>query len=239
MEQLINITYDKNHKQPVVSSLQIANDFWKQHKDVLKAIESIKAQNCAVTNMFYESTYQAGTGKSYKMYLMNRDGFSLLVMGFTGTTALEWKLKYIKAFNDMEKQLREPKKLNSMQMLELQFEVLKEVDEKTSQNALEIKEVKSEVDYLKNDARLDQGQYGHICTLVSGRIHEVKTTRKLDLNKKQNGLLFQGLNREIKEITGVRTRSDLRQKHYDKVCDFIYSWEPSSATMQKIKELEE
>ncbi len=41
------------------------------------------------------------------MYLMNRDGFSLLVMGFTGKNALEWKLQYIKAFNQMESFIRE------------------------------------------------------------------------------------------------------------------------------------
>ena len=40
------------------------------------------------------------------MFLMNRDGFSLLVMGFTGKKALEWKLKYIKAFNQMEEQIK-------------------------------------------------------------------------------------------------------------------------------------
>ena len=45
--------------------------------------------------MFHESSYTAGTGKSYKEYFMNRDGFSLLVMGFTGKKALEWKIKYI------------------------------------------------------------------------------------------------------------------------------------------------
>ena len=39
------------------------------------------------------------------MYLMNRDGFSLLAMGFTGKEAVEWKLKYIEAFNAMEQQL--------------------------------------------------------------------------------------------------------------------------------------
>ena len=41
------------------------------------------------------------------MYLMNRDGFSLLVMGFTGKKALDWKLKYINAFNQMENYIRE------------------------------------------------------------------------------------------------------------------------------------
>lgn len=57
--------------------------------------------------MFQKSLYENSRGKQYPMYLMNRDGFSLLVMGFTGKKALEWKLEYIKAFNKMESIIRE------------------------------------------------------------------------------------------------------------------------------------
>lgn len=89
-----------------VSSLQVANDFEKQHKDVIRAIENLKAQNYALSKMFIESTYTAGTGKQYKCYELTRDGFSLLVMGFTGKKSLEWKLKYIEAFNLMENKLQ-------------------------------------------------------------------------------------------------------------------------------------
>ena len=96
------------NQQAVTSSQLVAEVFKKQHKDVLRAIENIKAENCAVTPMFFESTYTAGTGKAYKMYYMNRDGLSLLVMGFTGKKALEWKLKYIEAFNQMEEKLKTP-----------------------------------------------------------------------------------------------------------------------------------
>ena len=53
--------------------------------------------------MFILSKRKADDGQFHRMYFMNRDGFSLLVMGFTGKKALEWKLKYIKAFNQMEK----------------------------------------------------------------------------------------------------------------------------------------
>lgn len=88
-----------------VSSLQVANDFGKQHKHVIETIEKLKAENSALTKMFIESTYVAGTGKSYKCYELTRDGFSLLVMGFTGKKSLEWKLKYIEAFNLMESKL--------------------------------------------------------------------------------------------------------------------------------------
>ena len=101
MNDLVEI----NEGQAVTSSKVVAESFGKAHKHVLESIESIKAENSAVTEMFFETTYQAGTGKNYKAYLMNRDGFTLLAMGFTGSKALEWKLKYIAAFNEMESQL--------------------------------------------------------------------------------------------------------------------------------------
>lgn len=100
----------------VVSSRRVADNFGKQHKHVLEAIENIKAENSALMDMFYETSYKAGTGKSYKEYLMNRDGFSLLVMGFTGKEAMGWKIKYIEAFNAMEKKLSKPQLTLTEQM---------------------------------------------------------------------------------------------------------------------------
>ena len=104
-----------------VSSLQVATDFGKDYKSIIRAIEELKlgvAQNCATSkkdvngvaeksaDLFTERTYQHPQNKQwYKCYDMTRDGFSLLVMGFTGKKALEWKLKYIEAFNLMEQKL--------------------------------------------------------------------------------------------------------------------------------------
>ena len=110
MENLITKTEDG---KLVVSSRRVADDFKKEHKNVVQAIKNIKAENSAVTKMFIESSYKAGTGKNYKEYLLTRDGFSLLVMGFNGREALEWKLKYIEAFNAMEMKLKEISKPDS------------------------------------------------------------------------------------------------------------------------------
>lgn len=68
--------------------------------------------------MFYKTEYvHEQNGQSYPMYLMNRDGFTLLAMGFNGKAALEWKLKYIAAFNEMEKKLAEKPQLTRSQLL--------------------------------------------------------------------------------------------------------------------------
>lgn len=96
-------------KQAVTSSLQVAETFGKQHKNVVQAIENkiSTAENSALLeNMFVEGQYTASNGKSNPMYYMNRDGFSFIVMGFTGHKADNFKLQYIKAFNEMEQQVK-------------------------------------------------------------------------------------------------------------------------------------
>lgn len=103
--------------EPVASSRQVAENFGKEHKDTLESIRQIlAAENSATKSMFYETTFE-NRGKQYPMYLMNRDGFTLLAMGFTGKAALEWKLKYIAAFNEMEKKLAKQPQLTRSQLL--------------------------------------------------------------------------------------------------------------------------
>lgn len=100
------LVYLKNNVA-VCDSLQVAKKFGKEHKNVLQSIDNLIAENSAVKIMFKISSYKSGNGQSYRKFYMNRDGFSLLAMGFTGKEALEWKLQYIKAFNQMEKIIRE------------------------------------------------------------------------------------------------------------------------------------
>lgn len=92
----------------VVSSRQVAENFGKLHKDVLENIRQIFVAENSAAKFFYETTFE-NRGRQYPMYFMNRDGFSLLVMGFTGKEALQWKIKYIDAFNAMEKKLNQQK----------------------------------------------------------------------------------------------------------------------------------
>ena len=106
MERLVEV----QGNQVVVDSRNVAQNFGKYHKDVLETIDNItKAEKSALV-FFKKITYQVkGNFKKYPAYLINRDGFSLLVMGFTGRKALQWKLKYIEAFNRMEEALKHPK----------------------------------------------------------------------------------------------------------------------------------
>lgn len=100
------LVYLKNN-EAVCDSLQVAEKFRKEHRNVLQSIDNLIAENSAVKEMFRLSNYKADNGQMYRKYFMNRDGFSLLAMGFTGKEALEWKLQYIKAFNQMESFIKE------------------------------------------------------------------------------------------------------------------------------------
>lgn len=94
------------NKQAVTSSRIVAEKFGKLHKTVLRNIKEIlAAQNCATK--FFKESYYINRGKKYIEYFMNRDGFMLLVMGFTGKTAMDIKIAYINAFNEMETKLKE------------------------------------------------------------------------------------------------------------------------------------
>lgn len=93
------------NNQIVTDSRSVAEHFGKRHDNVMVTIGGL-LKNKETQQMFCKTTYvNEQNNQTYPMYLMNRDGFSLLVMGFTGKAALEWKLKYIEAFNEIEKQL--------------------------------------------------------------------------------------------------------------------------------------
>lgn len=103
--------------EPVASSRQIAENFEKRHDHVIRDIDAIKKDVPNFGEMFFETTAPDSYGREQRAYLMNRDGFTLLAMGFTGKAALKWKLKYIAAFNEMEKKLTEQPQLTRSQLL--------------------------------------------------------------------------------------------------------------------------
>lgn len=99
-----DIILSTQNGEPVASSREVAKRFGKEHKHVLAAIRQILAAENSATKFFHETAFEY-RGQCFPEYLMNRDGFALLAMGFTGKEAVTWKLKYIEAFNQMEKQL--------------------------------------------------------------------------------------------------------------------------------------
>lgn len=114
MKDLITIN---QNGQPVASSRDIAEHFEKRHDHVVRDIDAFSKDVPNFGEMFFSVEIPDSYGRPQRAYLMNRDGFSLLVMGFTGKSALEWKLKYIDAFNRMEAQIKNPQLSPAEQLL--------------------------------------------------------------------------------------------------------------------------
>lgn len=212
-------------KQAVTSSLRVADTFGKQHKHVLESIDKLVAENPATKSMFATGTYD-NRGKQYPMYYMNRDGFTLLAMGFTGDKALQFKLQYIKAFNEMEDQVKLPTSPREIARLALQ------ANEETNQR---LDSVEGDVKDLKENQVIPNPEYSALSRRVNQRVSEVAHSYG-HITKKQRGELFKDINGGVKKIANVSARSMLRKKDYQMVMDFINDWEPSTATKTIIRQ---
>ncbi|EAJ8661603.1 hypothetical protein BSL34_04550 [Campylobacter coli] len=99
----VNLNIKEN--KVFINSLDLAKVFNKNHRHILQTTKN-QPQNDFTESNFILSTYKDKKGELRPCYNLTRDGFSLLVMGFTGEKAYKWKIEFIKVFNEMEKRLR-------------------------------------------------------------------------------------------------------------------------------------
>lgn len=103
---LVEIQGKRNEERVVTSSRIVAEVFEKRHSDVLRSIENLSCSIEFTERNFTLSTYMDTSGKNNKEYIVTKDGFIMLAMGFTGEKAFKFKEEYIKAFNSMEEELK-------------------------------------------------------------------------------------------------------------------------------------
>ena len=100
---LVEIGKINKEEVPITTSLDVAETFGKDHKNVLRDIDEMKCSDRFRALNFERSYYVSSQNKKIPMYYMNRDGFTILVMGYTGEKAMTFKEAYIAQFNVMEK----------------------------------------------------------------------------------------------------------------------------------------
>lgn len=216
--------------QVVVSSRYVAERFGKNHKEVLRTIENHievlgGAQNCA--NLFIPSKYQHPQNKQwYPEYLLTRDGFTLLAMGFTGQEALRWKLKYIEAFNKMENII----KGNQSQLTKKQELALKVYD--GGSNALIAHKELVKIEVAEETAKLRDG--------TNKILSAQQVVDMLGIRKLTTTLLHQWFSEnnfgEMKIFKGERSRQfQPSQKFIDYVAVKGYSFTGTTISGNKIK----
>lgn len=217
MENLINVT--NYNGTIVVSSRDVARDFGKEPKHVNESIRKLIAENSTVKNMIIESTYISSRGREEREYLLTRDGFSLLVMGFTGASALQWKLKYIDAFNKMEQALRN----QVPQLSEKQQCILAIYDggQGAIQGAKRLSEIEIAEAVAPLEAKIEEQkplvtfaeQVGDSCDLISVReLAKLANDENLDIGEKR---LFQWL-RENGYLSDKKVNGNFTNEPYQR-----------------------
>lgn len=218
------------------TSLQVAETFGKNHRDVLSAIDDLKegaAENFA--DLFNDSSYIHPQNKqTYRQVVMNRDGFTLLAMGFTGKKALQFKLRYIQAFNEMEEALKNQSALrlpkNNAEMLQ----VVNSVNEETNKR---IDEVETTVDELKDRfglpasqaKSLEQARKRHIVTLLGG--FESNAYQHL------SGKTFRQIGGDFKDYFEVPRYDALPLSKFDEGMSYIKAWQLPTNLVLQVRDL--
>ena len=180
------------NNQALTDSRTVAEKFGKRHDHVVRDIKTIinqMAEECDVpkigaVKMFALSSYEDKKGESRPMYLMNRDGFSLLAMGFTGKKALQFKLKFIDAFNRMEQALKARPQLDrDPRWIETRL-----LGKKTRK--LFTQAVKALEDYFQARGKIFPNGYiyGHLTNLIQNALGIEKGSRDFQSVKKLNQL---------------------------------------------------
>ena len=233
MNDLVLVTNENG--VAMTSSLKIAEVFGKEHRNVIQSIAKLiteiqPAENSA--RYFLSSSYVDAKGENRKCYNLTRDGFSLLVMGFTGKKALEWKLKYIEAFNLMEQKIRERYSDISPQ---LQFLIDMERKQKQLEKKQEELESKiADISEIRDNTIKATFEYGRISSELQKSISKTVKIRCIDICG--TAQMYEAVHKSIENTiySDIKKRfevSSYRELAYNQFADallFIEMWQPNS-----------
>ncbi|MGF2943240.1 Rha family transcriptional regulator [Enterococcus xiangfangensis] len=218
-------------RQAVTSSLQVAEAFEKKHRNILRDIDLLKKDVLNFEQMFSEVNEPDSYGRNRRVIYMSRDGFTILAMGFTGKKALQFKLNYIEAFNQMEEHIKQqiqipttPRELARIALA---------ASEETNQRVDNIDDRLTDIEENKLITTEDKGT---VDRRVRKKVYQI--CKEHHFGQDAKSMLFQDLGSSIKQLFQVPNRGRIKDKDFDRVLEFIDSWQPSSVTKEQIKQIE-
>jgi len=189
------LVFKGDNNQALTTSLLVAEKFGKEHRRIMQDIRNLSCSGEFREHNFVLSYYTSQQNKNLPMYAMTKDGFTFLVMGYTGETAGKFKEDYISAFNNMEEIIREniPQETSEELMARALIVAQKTLDEKIKQleiASLKIKEDAPKVDFFdavtdSKDA-VDMAQCAKILNMGIGRNRLFEFLRSRGILDKNN-----------------------------------------------------
>lgn len=173
------IVFRGANDQAMTSSLLVAKEFGKAHAKVMRDIENLNCSDEFRLANFGDSYFKNEQGREFPMFTMTKDGFSFLVMGYTGKKAARFKEAYINAFNKMELEIRSSIKPKSqLEILQMSINQLVEQERRLSSVERDIAETKKEIAEMKQE-RIENGKLLLEAEVSGNKVPEISMRNKI------------------------------------------------------------
>ena len=173
------IVFRGANDQAMTSSLLVAKEFGKAHAKVMRDIENLNCSDEFRLANFGDSSFKNEQGREFPMVTMTKDGFSFLVMGYTGKKAARFKEAYINAFNKMELEIRSSIKPKSqLEILQMSINQLVEQERRLSSVERDIAETKKEIAEIKQE-RIENGKLLIEAEVSGNKVPEISMRNKI------------------------------------------------------------
>ena len=227
----------KNEEFGEVRSLKIGNEPWFVGKDVA-AILAYNEPHKAVTRHIDEDDRMKHPiidelGRNQETWLINESGLYSLILSSKLPTAKKFK-RWVTS-----EVLPAIRKTGGYQIPDNPMDALKLMFEAQTQTNDKVEHIQEDVKELKDNKLLNPGQYNYLGTQIRKRVRAIKEVRKLDLTSKQNSKLYSFINRDLNKYVGICTRSQFKEKDFDRALNFISEWDLSYTDLKIIEEMED
>lgn len=173
------IVFRGANDQAMTSSLLVAKEFGKAHAKVMRDIENLNCSDEFRLANFGDSYFRNEQGREFPMFTMTKDGFSFLVMGYTGKKAARFKEAYINAFNKMELEIRSSIKPKSqLEIIQMSINQLVEQERRLSSVERDIAETKKDIAEMKQE-RIENGKLLLEAEVSGNKVPEISMRNKI------------------------------------------------------------
>ena len=173
------IVFRGANDQAMTSSLLVAKEFGKAHAKVMRDIENLNCSDEFRLANFGDSSFKNEQGREFPMVTMTKDGFSFLVMGYTGKKAARFKEAYINAFNKMELEIRSSIKPKSqLEILQMSINQLVEQERRLSSVERDTAETKKDIAEMKQE-RIENGKLLLEAEVSGNKVPEISMRNKI------------------------------------------------------------
>lgn len=215
-----------------LTSLEVAEMVEKEHKKLLRDIrtycEQLDEAKIGLVDFFLESTYVDKKGEQRPCFLITRKGCEFIANKLTGVKGTKFTAGYINKFHQMEQEIYIPK--SSLEILELQFKAIKEVDEKVDEVVNDFATFKLEMPVLALDIdKISKAKNKIAVTILGGKESEAYK----DVNLRST--LYRDIERELRRQFNIHTQKELKRCEVDKAVELIKGYKPPLYLQEEIK----